>query len=365
MSVRLFLALSSVAGLALAGCSREAPPAPAPRTAVVRTVGAGDTQQLSVYAGEVRARHEADLAFRVGGKVLERPVTLGAKVKKGDLLARLDPQDVEANAEAAKAQVVAASSDLALAKAEFDRTKSLAEQQFVSGSVLDQRRASLLAAQARLQQARSQAEVASNQASYARLLADRDGTVTATPADAGQVVSAGQPVVRLAASNEREVLIYVPEQRIAAMAVGTAVIVRPWAAKDSLLEGVVREVASAADVATRTYAVRVAVPKAGEQLPLGATAAVAFAGSEKPAIVLPHGAVVQRDGSASVWVLAADNSLSARTVKISAYREEGALIEGGLANGDRVVVAGAHRLAAGDKVKPVSEPTPVALDIKR
>ncbi|MCX9154540.1 efflux RND transporter periplasmic adaptor subunit [Niveibacterium sp. 24ML] len=365
MNIRPLLALACAAGLALAGCSREAPPPAEARTAVVRTVGSTEAQQLTVYAGEVRARHESDLAFRIAGKVIERPAALGAKVKKGELLARIDPQDVEANAEAAKAQVVAASSDLALAKAEFDRSKALAEQQFVSGSVVDQRRAALLAAQARLQQARSQSEIASNQASYARLVADRDGTVTATPVDAGQVVAAGQAVVRLAASNEREVQIFIPEKRLAGTAVGAAVLVSPWADKGKVFDGVVREVASAADVATRTYAVRIAVPKADEALSLGSTAAVVFPSAGKPAIVLPHGAIVQNEGQAKVWVVGSDNTLSARAVKLGAYREDGALIESGLANGDRVIVAGAHRLAAGDKIKPVAEPTPVALDIKR
>ncbi|GAA5178943.1 multidrug efflux RND transporter periplasmic adaptor subunit MexJ [Niveibacterium umoris] len=324
-----------------------------------------DTSQLSVYAGEVRARHEADLAFRVGGKVVERVVTLGARVKKGDLIARIDPQDVELNAEAAKQQVIAASADLALAKAEFDRTKSLADQHFVSGSVLDQRRASLLAAQARLQQARAQADVASNQSGYSRLLADRDGAITATPVDAGQVVSAGQAVVRIAASNEREILIYVPEQRINTVVAGTAVAVRPWAAQDQVFNGVVREVAASADTATRTYSVRISVPKADDKLALGATAAVVFPTTQKSRVILPHGALVQQGGASSVWVVGSDNVARARPVAVGAWREDGALIEGGLANGDRVIVVGAHRITAGDKVKPVPEATPVALDGKR
>ncbi|WP_374603414.1 efflux RND transporter periplasmic adaptor subunit [Niveibacterium sp.] len=358
-------ALTGVLGLTLAACSHEAPPQPAPRAAVVRTVGLGDTAQLAVYAGEVRARHEIDLAFRVGGKVLERNVTLGSRVKKGDLLARIDPQDVELNAEAAKAQVVAASADLALAKAEFDRSKALSDQHFISGSVLDQKRAALLAAQARLQQARAQADVASNQSGYSRLVADRDGAITATPVEAGQVVAAGQTVLRIAASNEREVLIYVPEQRIAGIKTGTPVGVRPWAAQDQVFEGAVREVAAAADTTTRTYAVRISVPRADDKLALGATAAVAFPTQQKSSIVLPHGALIQKSGAPSVWVVSADGTLQPRSVKVGAWREDGALIESGLANGDRVVVVGAHRLAAGDKVKPVPDNTPVALDSQR
>lgn len=356
----------AIAGtLGLAGCAKETPQQAAVRPAVVRTVGLGDTSQLSVYAGEVRARHEADLSFRVGGKVVERSATLGARVHKGDLLARIDPQDVNLNEEAAKAQVVAASADLALAKAEFDRTKSLADQHFVSGSLLDQRKASLLAAQARLQQARAQADVAGNQSGYTRLLADRDGAITATPVEAGQVVAAGQAVVRVAASNEREILIYVPEQRIAGIAVGAPVGVRPWAAQELVLPGVVREIAAAADTATRTYSVRISVPHADDKLALGATAAVVFPSTQASTIVLPHGALVQQGGASSVWVVSADGSVQARPVKVGAWREDGTLIASGLANGDRVVIVGAHRLAAGEKVKPVPESTPVALDGQR
>ncbi|WP_341677567.1 efflux RND transporter periplasmic adaptor subunit [Niveibacterium sp. SC-1] len=356
--------LIAAVALALAGCAKETPPEAAPRPAVVRQITMGGIEQVQIYSGEVRARREVDRSFRVGGKVIERKVNLGDTVKQGQLLARLDPEDVRLSAQAASAQVSAAEADLRLAANEFQRAQSLSERNFVSGSVVDQRREAVRAAEARLKQARSQAEVASNQANYASLVADRDGVVTLTPVEVGQVVAAGQAVVRVAESGERDVLIYVPEKRIASIKVGDPALVRPWADQEKTLAGSVREVGAAADTATRTYPVRVTV-ESGDSLPLGATAAVGFAGEAQNSVVLPNTALTQRDGKASVWVVAPSGVLQEKPVTVSAFREDGAVVSSGLANGDKVVVVGAHKMVAGMKVRPVAEATPAALDAQR
>jgi len=359
--------LSWIAMLAIAagGCSKEAPEADAPRPALVRKIQLGETDRAFVYSGEVRARHEADLGFRVGGKVLERKVNLGDRVKRGQVLAKLDPKDVELSANAAKAQVAAAQADEKLAQVEYERAQSLAAKNFVSGSVVDQRRSALLAAEARLKQARSQADIALNQSDYANLIADRDGVVTQVAADPGQVVAVGQAVVRLADSNEREVLIYVPERRIASLKTGDPALVRPWAQPDQTYEGVVREVGAAADTTTRTYPVRVKIDSDIDKFALGSTAAVAFPGVVSSSVVLPHGAVVQRDGKAEVWIVAGDGKVQPRSVELGGFREDGTVVKSGLTDGEQVVIVGAHKLVPGQMVKPMAETAPAALDATR
>ena len=259
---------SLLAGLfLLAACSAPAPQTPPPPAVLVRSVDAASAPPaVQVYAGEVRARIESDLGFRIGGKLVERLVDVGADVAAGAPLALLDAQDVRLAQASAQAAAAAAESDLALARSEFVRARDLQARNFVSSSVLDARRSALQAAEARLRQARAQAEVAANQAGYARLEAPAAGVVTAVLAEPGQVVGAGQAVLRLARPDEREVLIHVPEGRATGLVPGSAAQVRPWAAPEREYAGRVREVAPAADAATRTHAVRVAVPGADAAL---------------------------------------------------------------------------------------------------
>lgn len=351
--------------LVVAACARAPEPEATPRAVLVRSVGHGVEGAAAVLTGEVRARHEAELAFRVGGKLLERRVDLGAAVARGDLLGRIDPQDVELAAAAARAAVAAAESDLTLARVEYDRARSLRDRNFISGSALDSRAATRQAAEARLAQARAQAASAGNQAAYASLRADADGVVTAVLAEPGQVLAAGQGVLRVARQGEREVLIFVPESRVRQMTVGAPVEVRPWAEAGRRYPGRVREVAAAADATTRTYALRVSVPGADEALPLGATAAVLFPGDGAGQTLLPLPAVTRQGDSASVWVVDGEGVAHPRPVEVAAFREDGVLVKGGLEPGERVVVAGVHTLAPGQTVRAMDEAAPVALDVKR
>ena len=351
-----------------AGCSRP-PAAAAPARAVLVRAAAesAGAPALAVYTGEVRARFETDLAFRIGGKLVERRVDVGARVRRGGVLARLDPQDAQLAANAAAAQVAAAEADLELARAELGRSESLRSRNFISGSALDSRRAALQAAEARLRQARAQAATAGNQTQYATLVADRDGVVVAAPGEAGEVVEAGQAVLRVARLDEREVLIHVPESRLAAVAVGAPAQVRAWSAPQRDYPGNVREIAPAADAATRSYAVRVAVPAADEALALGATASVAFASPSQAQAqaVLPLPALTRIDGRDVVWIVDDASTLRPVTVVAGEFREDGVVIRGGLPAGARVVVAGVHRLVEGETVRAVDEAAPVALDANR
>jgi membrane fusion protein, multidrug efflux system len=359
------LAWMTAVVLAVAACTKAPEPAAPPRAVLVTTVGQAKVGSMALLSGEVRARHEVDLAFQVGGKLVERRVDAGASVKKGQVLGRIDPQDVNQAAAAARAAVTAAESDLSWARVELERARELRARNFVSASVLDERTAGFKAAEARLTQARAQAGVAGNQATYATLLADAGGIVTSVLAEPGQVVGAGQAVLRVAHQGEREILVFLPESRRRELAVGNPAEIRPWAASDRSYLGRVREVAPAADAATRTYAVRVSVPTADEALPLGATAVVLFAGTSSGEFLLPLPAVSRQGNATSVWVVNDEGVVQPRPVDVAGYREDGVLVRGGLTPADRVVVAGVHTLVPGQKVRPVDQSAPVALDVKR
>lgn len=354
-----------ILSLLVSACSPPPAAPPAPRAVLVRTLGtAADAAQARVYAGEVRARHESELSFRVGGKVLERKVDAGALVQAGQLLARLDPQDARLSSSAAVAQVAAAEAEAGLARAEFKRSEALLQRNFISASALDLRRSALDAAEARLRQAQAQAASTANQQAYTELLADSAGVITEVSVDAGQVVAAGQRVLRLARPGEREVLVHVPESRLAGLAVGAPATVRLWMAPERSLSGRVREVSPSADRATRTYAVRVAIVDA-DDLPLGATATVALADGGPAQLALPLAAVTQREGKATVWLVDAQLKVVPQAVEIAALREDAAILKTALPAGSRVVVAGVHRLIEGESVRPLEAGSAPALDVQR
>lgn len=330
----------------LAACS-EAPPPPAPLK-VVRTliVGAGNTANARTYPGEVHARHETTLGFRIPGKVVARLVDAGNVVKAGQPLARLDAAD-------AGLQTAQAGAQAALARAEAKRYRELRARNFVSQAALDVRETALTAAEA-------QAGLARNQAAYATLVADRTGVIAAVLAEPGQVVAAGQPVFRLAPDGEREVAISLPETEVARFAVGLPAEVSLWAQGKAApaLAGKIREITPLADPLTRTYAVRVALPGADPRLPLGLTASVRFPGvkpADGTALHLPLTAVFQQGAQMAVWIVGADNTLSLRPVTVAGLSDDGARITAGLTAGERIVAIGVHKLSAGEKVR-LAEP---------
>lgn len=344
-----------------AGCQKAEPPAPGVRPALVQKVIESDAGDRTVYPGEIRARHEADLAFRIGGKVVARLVDVGAIVRKGQVLAQLDPQDVVLAAQSATAQAAAAEADHAFAKAELERTRKLVDQKFVSQTVLEAKQASYDASRARLSQAQSQATVAANQAGYAKLVADQDGVITAVFVDAGQVVGAGQAVMKLARPDQKEVLINVPEHRVEVLRKPVKVLVSGWVRPEVLVAGRVREIAPAADATTRTFGVRISIPDPLPEMKLGTTANVLFAmdDARQPGhVLLPLTALTQHDGKPAVWVVDPTSSaVTIRTVQIGHYREDGVTVLSGLKKGELVVVAGVHKISAGQRVRPIEPAT--------
>ena len=214
-----------------------------------------------MFAGEVKPRHESDLAFRIGGKVIARSVDVGARVTRGDVLARLDPADVGLQADAQKSAAAAAETEFRYAQSEYDRYQNLYRQKFISESALDQKRNALDTNRAKYEQAKAQLAVTRNQAGYATLVAPDNGVVTAVSVEAGQVVAAGQAVFRLAREDQREVAISVPENRVGELRRADTLGVVLWANPQKIYPARVREIAPAVDPVTRTFAVRVTVPE--------------------------------------------------------------------------------------------------------
>ena len=326
----------------LAACSAPPPPPVPPKLVRVLKVGAGDTANSALersYSGEVRARVETTLGFRIGGKIVERKVDAGQAVKAGQVLARLDPADAVLQATQAEAQKSLAAADLA-------RTRDLKAKNFVSAAALDARETAYKAAEA-------QAALANNQSTYTTLVADRAGVIGQVLAEPGQVVSAGQGVFRLAADGEREVAISIPESEVGRFKLGQAAEVRLWSGGDKPFAGRLREIAPAADPVTRTFAVRVSLKDADPRLPLGMTASVRFADGPTAAtrLVVPLTAVFQKGEQAAVWKVGADETVNLQPVKVLAWTDAGAVIGEGLAGGETIVAAGVNLLTAGEKVR--------------
>jgi RND family efflux transporter MFP subunit len=340
----LLLAVVSILG----ACGKEpAPvasvqPAKVEQPALTLVVGAVASDSGNAYSGEIRARRETQLGFRIGGKIIERLVDAGAQVKPGQVLARLDPADSSLEASSVQAQYQLAVEDV-------KRYRELLSKNFVSQSALD-------AKEAALKSIAAQAGLAGNQTAYTSLRADHAGVIAATLAEVGQVVSAGQPVLRLAQDGEREVAIAIPESQFSGFKVGAQADVSLWSAGNEAahLKGHLRELAPVADPASRTYPARIALDSEDARAALGMTAQVRFKSSDKrDKLVVPLSAIFQQGDQAAVWVVAADHSVSLRKVEVAAYRDNGAVIASGVVAGERIVSAGVHKLSTGEKVRVI------------
>ena len=348
--------------LSLSACSKPAVTEEPVRAVKVITVGTQAMLSGSEYAGEVRARVESRLGFRVGGKIVRRQAELGQRVKVGDVLAQLDAQDLKLASEAARAQLNAASTNRDLAAADFKRFKDLRDQNFISAAELERREASLKAAQAQVDQAQAQFSGQGNQAAYAALVADTAGVVTAVEAEVGQVVGAGTPVVRIAQDGPRDVVFSVPEDKILKIKIGSEVSIRTWA-NPTVFKGSVREVAASADPVTRTFSVKVTM-QAKEALPLGVTVSVTPQSLDRsgPAVIkLPTSAFHHDGKNAAVWVLdPAQMTVKLQPVVIATADGNDVVVSQGLQPGMKVVAAGVHVLSPGQKVTVYQEkPVPV------
>ena len=336
----------------LGACSKTAP-APEPIRAVkVITVGIAPVLLQYEFFGEVKAKVESRLGFRVGGKIIKRQAELGQRVKAGQVLAQIDPQDYKLAADAARAQVAAAQTNRDLAGADFKRYQELKNQNFISGAELERRETTFKAAEAQLQQARSQLSVQANQATYASLVADVSGIVTAVEAEPGQVVTAGTPVVRIATDGPRDVVFSVPEDTLRGLVVGAPVKIRIWS-QNRQTSGKIREIAASSDPQTRTYAVKASLD-AGEALALGSTAYVVpelSAPVTTQVIKLPTTALRQEGNVTAVWLLdLASMTIASQVIQVATADGNDVVVASGLKPGALVVSAGVHVLSPGQKV---------------
>lgn len=341
----------------LTGCSDKEETTEVPRPVLVVQPGGGAQAAMSAYAGEVRAREESDLSFRVGGKLVRRNVDAGTRVKRGDVLAVLDAADLGLQAQASQAQLAAAEADLVRARGDRDRYAKLVDQQMVSRSAYDAQNAAYKAAEGQARAARAQADVALNQAGYAQLLAPRDGVIATRRVEAGQVVAAGQTVFTLAADGGREVLISLPEGRIREFKVGQPVLVELWSAPGQPLPGTIREISPAADAQTRTFAARVDLAgEAAAAVELGQSARVYVQENGPQAALSVPLSAIQRGakGATAVWVVDPNTGkVKSQPVQLGRLGETDAPVLSGLKANDWVVGAGGHLLREGQVVAPV------------
>jgi multidrug efflux system membrane fusion protein len=336
-----------------AACDNKQESAPQPRLVNVVRVNVDAADGDVAYSGEVRARYETNLSFRVAGKIVARNVEVGSSVRAGAALARLDPVDQQLNTRSMQSQLEAAKSEFEQTKAELERYTDLLKKNFISQAEYERRRNAFNVAKARLEQAQAQLSVSRNQAGYTELVADHGGVVTAILTEVGQVVAAGQTVMKLARTDEKEVVISIAENRLADLNVAREITVTLWADPSKTYRGKVREVSPSADPVTRTYAARISILDADAGVSLGMTANVYLKGIQRGAtMLLPATALFQDDGKPAVWVVdPATSQVKLVRVEVGEYVEDKVAILSGLKPLDIVVRAGVHKLFAGEKVR--------------
>ena len=360
------LATTLVAALVVAGCRAEsAGPAadgavPEPvRPVRVATVALESAADVVRYPAVIRPRVEADVGFRIAGKVVERLVSVGARVEAGTVLARLDPVDIELQVRATEAQLASARADAANARAEFDRYRRLRADDWASQQEFERRKATLEKAEARVREVEAQLRVVVNSARYATLTADGPGTVTEVLVEPGQVVAQGRTAFRIARLGEVEAVANVPEHQVGGLDTRD-LAVELWALPGVSLPGRLRELSPSADAATRTFQARVTLADPPPAVQLGMTATlVATLPRGGPVARLPMTALTQSGSDPAVWVVHPEaGRLELRPVQVAAFAGEEVVVAGGLTDGEAVVSAGVHKLDAGQKVRVWTEPRP-------
>ncbi len=335
----------------LAACSKpSAPPEPL-RPVKTMLISLQQDPDALALPGEVHARHEAPLAFRVGGKISACYAELGQQVRRGQVLARLEPEDYRLAAQGGAANEAQARSQMILAEADLKRYTALREKGFVSAAALDQKQAAYDAARAVFNAMQASRSEQDRKLGYTALTADGNGVVTSLDCNIGQVVGAGQQVLSLARSGAKEIAVYVPESGLAAFRHAKGFTISLNAHPDKTYHGVLRELAAGADPATRTYAAHITVTNADDAMQLGMSATVHVQSGDNMEIRLPLAAVISRDGSPGVWKLGSDGIVHRVAVTVAGVEGDELHITSGLAPGDLVVTAGANLLREGEKVK--------------
>ena len=340
---------------ALTGCNEKAAEAPPPgRPVLVATVHyAAETPERS-FVGTIRPRIETDMGFRVPGKVARRLVEVGQTVDVGQPLAILDEVDLKLQAEQAEAEFSAATGVLAQAAASEQRAKDLRAKGWTTDAQMDQSRAAADEARARHNRAERQVELTRNSLSYATLVADTRGVVTATLIEPGQVVASGQTAVRVARFAEKEAVVAIPETLVGRAKSGTASVTL-WSDADKKYTAKLREIAPSADPATRTYLAKFSLPEADDKVSLGMTATLTLADAATERVAkLPLSALFSQGSNPSLYIVDDAGALKLQPVVVKSYESGAVVIAGGVNEGAKVVALGVQKLDPAQKVRVVS-----------
>jgi multidrug efflux system membrane fusion protein len=348
------------AALLLAACSEPKPVEIPPRPVRIVQVKFANAMATAHYSGEVKVRREPTLSFQVPGKLAKRLADVGTFVKPGHLLATLDPPDYQYNQAGSVAQLQAAQAELNQARNDLRHAENLLAKELTSPAHVERRQDSVRAAEARLAQAQAGLDINARKSAYTELRAEQAGVVTAVEAEAGQIVAAGQTIFRLARTDEKEVAINVPENRLDDLRAANAIKVSLWAKPGVFYPAKVREVSPGADELLRTFTVKVSILDADEAVRMGMTATVDVQRTEpRPVANLPLTALTQHNGTPAVWVFdPAGQTVRPQTVQVSGYDEVNAKILEGVKTGEWVVTAGVHTLLPGQKVRRLPEVQP-------
>jgi len=328
---------------------------------LVRTmmVNSADSAQNYSYPGEVRGRHESQLAFQVGGKVVKRHVELGSMVKRGQILMQIDPQDILQTVNSHLAQVASAKSQVRLAESNLKRYQQLYEKDAISRAQLDRHQSAYEVAVATQQQVTAQYAQGANQLGYSLLRADQAGVVSGISVEVGQVVGPGQVVITLVKEGEREVEVSVPENRIQELSTASQIKITFWALPNIVVAGKIRETAPMADAISRTYKVRVSLLQPPQDIKLGMTASVDIAGTGGQSIEasIPLSALYQTKDTPCVWIVQ-NGAVKLRAIKVGTFVDGQVQVLSGFKSGETIVTAGVHKLREGQKVKAISGDKP-------
>lgn len=348
-------ALLALVSMVLAGCdTRAAEEAQPDRPVLTIKVQYEPQSPDRSFVGTIKPRIESDVGFRVSGKVARRLVDVGQVVEAGQSLALLDEIDLKLQAEQAEAELRAASGVLAQADASERRAVELRAKGWTTDVQLDQARAAAAEARGRVTRAERSVELTRNNLSYATLTADARGVITSTAAEPGQVVAAGQGVMRIARFAEKEVVVAVPETLVARAQHGEARVTL-WSDPHKSYVARLRELAPMADAATRTYQAKFSVPEATDDVKLGMTATLTLSDPSNQRMArVPLSAIYNQGEGPALFVTDGKGFVELKPVTVKAYETRDALVTSGVNEGDTVVALGVHKLDVGQKVRVVS-----------
>lgn len=302
----------------------------------------------NIYSGTVCGRYETKMAFQVGGKILNRNIEVGNYVRRGDLLLTIDSKDILQQFNQSSAQVQAAEAQLQLAEKNLNRYRQLFGENAISAAMLDQYQTNYDAALANYQNAVAISKQSQNALDYTNLYSTADGVISAINVEVGQVISAGQNVLTLVQTDELEVEINIPENKLSEIKIGMACEISFWANSETVI-GSVREISPMADAMSKTYRVRISIPNSN-QIQLGMTASANFPAKNLNGVILPLSAIYQTGEKSQVWIVTAENKTALKNITVQNFSDNGVLVSG-LNVGEVVITAGVHKLREGQEVK--------------